>query len=165
MPRAFMRRSVCPANRMIDERRARRTDLAHNVMSRADDQCGNTARFDHVSDETHGLMTEGSVGDEQGEVDLCLHQLLRESRSESIFNFLMFAHAAHEGVVKRREAPDGTFPSQCSQCRARKDDFRILFRHSPYARVMIDNDRAAARIRRHAPVTQVFARNKRFLVG
>ena len=165
MPRAFMRRSECPANRMIDERRARRSDLAHNVVSRADDQGGNTACFDHVSDETHGLMTEGSVGDEQGEVDLCLRQFLRESRSESIFNLLMLAHAAHEGVVKRREAADDTLPGQCNQRGTGKDDFRILFRHGPYARVMIDNDRAAARIRRYAPVTQVFARNKRFLAG
>jgi hypothetical protein len=31
-------------------------------VGRADDQCRNPAGFDHVSDETDGLMAEGSIG-------------------------------------------------------------------------------------------------------
>jgi hypothetical protein len=102
MPRAFMRRAECPANRMIDEGGARRGDLDHNVVCRADHQCWDAARFDHVSDETDGLMAEGSVGDEQGEVDARLSQFLRELRRKRFFNFVMLANTTHEGIVKRR---------------------------------------------------------------
>ena len=62
-------RAECPTDRMVDKRRARRRNLLHDVVDSAKDQGRNTTPFDHVSDETDGLMTEGSVGDEQGEVD------------------------------------------------------------------------------------------------
>jgi len=66
---AVVRRTERSADRVIDKCRARRSNFAHDIESRADDQGWNTTPFDHVSDETHGLMTEGSVGDEQGEID------------------------------------------------------------------------------------------------
>ena len=68
---AVVWRTERSADRVIGECRARRSNLAHDVVSRADDQGRNTTPFDHVSDETDGLMTEGSVGDEQGEIDPC----------------------------------------------------------------------------------------------
>jgi hypothetical protein len=30
-------------------------------VGRADDQCRNSARFDHMGNETDGLMTKGSI--------------------------------------------------------------------------------------------------------
>ena len=62
--RAFLRRPECSSDRMIHESGARRHHFAHDVVSRADNQSGNAAPFDHVRDETDGLMAEGSVGDE-----------------------------------------------------------------------------------------------------
>jgi hypothetical protein len=43
--------------------------LAHDVVRRADDQRRDSMLFDHVRDETDGLMAERSIGDEQGEVN------------------------------------------------------------------------------------------------
>ena len=39
----------------------RRNDFAHNVIGRADDECGNTESFDHMRDKTDGLMAKRSV--------------------------------------------------------------------------------------------------------
>ena len=64
MARALIGRPECSADGMIDECRARRRHFAHDILSRADHQGGNAARFDHVCDETDGLMAKGSVGDE-----------------------------------------------------------------------------------------------------
>jgi hypothetical protein len=57
---------------MIDECRARRCDLAHDVMGGADHQRRNAVPFDDMGDETNGLMTERSVGHQQREIDLGL---------------------------------------------------------------------------------------------
>ena len=73
---------------MIDEGRARRRDLAHDVVRRADHQCRDAAGFDHVGDETDGLMAERSVGNEQGEIDLRLAAVLAASAGASRFQFL-----------------------------------------------------------------------------
>ena len=57
---------------VVDKNRARGRDFAHDVERRPNDQRGNTSTFDHVSDETDGLVTKGSIGDEEGEIDFCL---------------------------------------------------------------------------------------------
>jgi len=54
-----------PSDRVVDERRPRRPDFAHDVVSRSDHQRRYTLRFDYVRDETDGLVTEGSIGHEQ----------------------------------------------------------------------------------------------------
>jgi len=59
---AIVGRSEGAADGMIDERRARRRDFAHDVVCRADDQRRNSTCFNHMSDETDGLMAEGSIG-------------------------------------------------------------------------------------------------------
>jgi hypothetical protein len=53
---------------MVDENRSRRSDSAHDVVSRSDDECGNAPSFDDVGDETDGLMAERSIGNEKREV-------------------------------------------------------------------------------------------------
>jgi hypothetical protein len=77
---AVMRRPERSADRMIDKRRARRGDCAHNVVRSADHQCGNAAALDYVSDETDGLMAERSVGNEQREIDARLRELAGQRR-------------------------------------------------------------------------------------
>jgi hypothetical protein len=66
---AVARRTEGSADGMIDERCARRDDFAHDVMGGADDQRRNSPGFDDVSDETDGLVAEGSIRDEQGKID------------------------------------------------------------------------------------------------
>ncbi len=68
----IVRWSKGAADRMIDERCARRCDPAHDVERRADHHGRNSCRFDHVGDETDGLMAEGSVRYEQRKIDFTL---------------------------------------------------------------------------------------------
>jgi len=101
MARPLVRRAEGPADRMIDESGTRWWDFAHNVISRADDQRGNAAPFDHVSDETDGLMAERSVGDEQSEIDFRGGQFFGQRRRQHILDFMVPANASHEGEMKR----------------------------------------------------------------
>ena len=87
---------------MIDEGRPRRRDLSQDIVRRADDQSWNASAFDHVGDETDGLMAKRSIGNEQSQVDPGLLQFSGERRRECVFNFLMAPHAAHEREVKGR---------------------------------------------------------------
>ena len=91
-----MRRAEGSGDGMIDERRARRNNLAHDVVGRADNQGWNTARFDDVSDETDGLMAERSIRDQQGEVHIRRCQLGGERGRKLTLDFLVPAHPAHE---------------------------------------------------------------------
>ena len=87
---------------MIDEGCPRRRHLSHDVVRCADDQSRNALGFDHVGDETDGLVAKRSIGDEQSQVDLGLPQFSGEHRRKRVFNFLMAPHAAHEREVKGR---------------------------------------------------------------
>ena len=89
-------------DRMIDEDGAWGRDFAHDVEDRSDNQCGDASAFNDMSDETDGLMAEGSVGNEQCQVHLRLHQLTGDGRRQLVFNFLMLAQPAHERKVVRR---------------------------------------------------------------
>ena len=82
MTRPFVRWPESPADRMIDEGRPRRGDLIHDIVRRADDQSRNALAFDHVGDETDGLVAKRSIGDEQSQVDLGLPQFSGERRRE-----------------------------------------------------------------------------------
>lgn len=93
---SIVRRPKSPADGMIDESGAGWRDGAHDVMSRADHQGRNAPAFDHVGDETDGLMAKWSVGHEQCEVDLRLRQLIGQGKREIALDFLVPAHAAHE---------------------------------------------------------------------
>lgn len=86
---------------MVDESGARRRDLAHNVERGADHQRRNALRLDHVSNETDGLMTEGSIGNEQSEIDAGFNQVLGDGRSELGFDFFVSLNAAHERKMER----------------------------------------------------------------
>ena len=101
-----MWRSEGACYRMIDEGSTRRGDSAHDVVGRADHQCGDAAGFNHVSDETDGLVAEGSVRHKQSEIDLGGKQLLGDRRRQFVFNSFMVAYAAHERIMRRCEAAD-----------------------------------------------------------
>lgn len=94
--RRVVRRPEGPADGMVDKNRARRCDFAHDIERRADHQRRYASSFDHMGYETDGLMTEGSIGNQQGEVDFGLDQVLGDSRSELGFDLVMLPDAAHE---------------------------------------------------------------------
>lgn len=87
---------------MIDKSGAWRRNLAHNIVRRADHQRWYAAAFNDVGDETDGLVAEGSIGNEQCEIDLSICQFLGERGSEIILNHVLCADAAHERKIKRR---------------------------------------------------------------
>jgi hypothetical protein len=94
-----MGRPECPADGMIDKGRARRGNFAHDVAYGANHQRWNSPGFDHMGDETDGLMAEGSVGDEQREIDTGFNQVFGDGRSQLSFDFFVLLNAAHEGEV------------------------------------------------------------------
>ena len=61
--RAVVGRTEGAPHRMIDENGAWRSDLTHDVESRADDQRRDASTLDDMGNETDGLVAEGSVGD------------------------------------------------------------------------------------------------------
>ena len=81
---------------MIDEHGARRRDFTHDVMDRADHQGRNSTPFDHMGDETDGLMAKRSIGDQQGEIDFGSLQVIGDGRREFILYFFMLPQSAHE---------------------------------------------------------------------
>jgi hypothetical protein len=64
-----MGRSESTAHGVVDKDRARGRDFAHDVECRANNQRGNASAFDDMSDETDGLVTKRSIGDEESEID------------------------------------------------------------------------------------------------
>ena len=68
----IVRWSKGAADGMIDEHGSRRPHLAHDVVRRADYQGRNSLALDHVSDETDGLVAEGSIRYEQHKIDFTL---------------------------------------------------------------------------------------------
>ena len=91
-----MRRAEGAPDRMIDKDGAWGRDFTHDVEDRTDDQRGDASPFNDMSDETDGLVAKGSVGNEQCQVHLRLHQLAGDRRRQLVFNFLMLAQPAHE---------------------------------------------------------------------
>jgi hypothetical protein len=106
-----MRRPKCASYRMVDKRGSRRRDFAHDIVSRAGDERRDALTFEDVGDETDRLMAERSVGHEQGEIDLSIRQFSRQRRRELVLNGPVLAHAAHERIMVRREAPNDAAPS------------------------------------------------------
>ena len=103
---AIVWRTERASHRMIDKGGARWGDSAHDIVCGADDQGDNAAGFDHVSDETYGLMTEGSVGNKQRKVDLSASQLFSERRCQFVFDSPVIADSAHERIMRRRKTAD-----------------------------------------------------------
>jgi hypothetical protein len=94
------------ADRMIDEGGARRWDPAHDVVRRADHHCRDSCGFDHMGDETDGLVVEGSIGHEQSKIDLGLLQIAGDGRRQIVFDFLWLSYAAHKRKMKGSDTAD-----------------------------------------------------------
>lgn len=161
----MMGRTESAADGVVDKRCARRHDSAHDIVCRADHERWNSCGFDHVGNETDGLVAKRSVGHEQREIDLGLAQFIGDGRREVVFDSLRLPHTAHERKVKGSDAADFSTFGQLGQRRSWKDYLRILLGNSSYTRVMIDNNFSGTRIRRHTPVAQVLTWNKRLLIG
>jgi len=102
----IVRRTEGAADGMVYEYGAWGFNLAHNVVGRADDQRWDAARFYHMGDETDGLMAEGSIGNQQREIDLSLFQVMGQCGRQILLDLLLPADAAHEGEMKWRDAVD-----------------------------------------------------------
>ena len=74
--RAIMGRPESSPHRMIHKNRARRRNLAHDVECRARDESRNAPIFEHMGDETDGLMAERSAGHEQRQIDCLVCELI-----------------------------------------------------------------------------------------
>ncbi len=57
---------------MIDKNSARRRDMGHDVQDRSNNQSRDVMAFDGMGDETDGLVAEGSIGDQQGKINVGL---------------------------------------------------------------------------------------------
>jgi hypothetical protein len=121
--------------------------------------------FDNMGDETDGLMAEGSVRDEQCQINVGALQLSDYRRRELVLDFLMAPDAALKGNVKCGQASHDLLYSEICQSDHRKDDFRILSRHRSNTRVVINHYLTCLGIGRNEPVAQVFTWRKRLLVG
>jgi hypothetical protein len=165
MPLPIVGRAESAPDRMIDKNRSRRRDFPHDVECRANDQGGNAATFDDVSDKTDGLVAKGSIGNEEREVDFGLLQFLGKSGREIILDVAVSPYAAHEREMKGRKCADDSFVLKVCQCRAWKHDLRILFRDSANPGMVVDDDVAGCRIRSDPPVTEIFPRDEGLLEG
>jgi hypothetical protein len=125
----------------------------HDIERRADDERGNSGAFDNMGDETDGLMAERSIGDEQGQINFGRLKFSCYGRRQIAFDFAVTTKSAHERKVERRNAGDKTVFSKLGESRSRKNNFRILARHPPDSGMMIDDDLAGTRVRRHQPIT------------
>jgi hypothetical protein len=90
-------------HRVINEHCPGWGDLAHDIQRRARYQSRNALGFNRVRDETDGLVTERSVGDEQRQINFELGQFASDDRRQLPFNFLLEPDSTHHGHVKGRE--------------------------------------------------------------
>src|SRR6185369_1017915 len=55
---------------MIDKHGARGAHCSHDIEHRADDECRDSLFFNDIRDQTDAFVAEGSVRDEEREIDL-----------------------------------------------------------------------------------------------
>lgn len=96
-----MGRAEGTAHGVVDENGARWRNDVHNVKGCADYHCGDSVTFNDVSDETDGLVAEGSVWHQKRQIDLRALQLAGDSRSKVGFYLFVTAEPAHKRNVKR----------------------------------------------------------------
>lgn len=94
--RAVMGRAEGAAHGVIDKNRARRRDLADNIEGRARQQCRNTLIFNHMRDETNGLVAKRSIRHQQCQVNFDLGHFPGDGGSQFGFNLLLAPDPAHD---------------------------------------------------------------------
>ena len=85
----------------VHEDGPRRVGLLHDVPDCAHEQRRNAGSLDAVCDKTHGLVAEGSVGDEQTQVNVELPQLVGKGRGQFLLDLLMELSPAGERKEQR----------------------------------------------------------------
>ena len=68
------------AEREVGKDKARHPALLNNITGRAEDDRGNAVRFEMPGDQTHGLVTHRSQGDQQGNIDPILTTEVEDGR-------------------------------------------------------------------------------------
>lgn len=68
------------AERKVGKDKARHPALLNNIAGRAEDDRGNAVRFEMPGDQTHGLVTHRSQGDQQGNIDPILATKVEHGR-------------------------------------------------------------------------------------
>ena len=107
MALSIVGRSKRASHGVVDKCGPRRRHDPHDIERRPGDERRDAATLDDMSDETDGLMTERSIGHEQGEIDLSLDQLTVQRRSELVLHRLVLTHAAHKREMERCKVADG----------------------------------------------------------
>src|SRR5215510_14647442 len=113
-----------------------------------------------MGDETDGLMTEGSIGDKQSQIDIGSLQLPSYRRPEFVLDLSMPPDTAHKRNVNGGQASHDFLCSETRQSGHGKNELGILAWHRADARVVINHNLAWFGIGWNEPVSKVFGRGK-----
>jgi hypothetical protein len=72
VPQSVARTAKGATHRMINKDGAGRPDLSHDVEDCTDNKGWDSVTLDDMGDETDGLVAEGSIGDQQGKINVGL---------------------------------------------------------------------------------------------
>ena len=94
--------------RKVGKDKARYPALLDNIAGRAEDDRGNAVRFKMSGDQTHGLVTHRSQGDQQGNIDPILTTKVKDGRG-ILLNSLPRTIDRGYAVEARRQAAKPAF--------------------------------------------------------
>ena len=92
----------------VGKDKTRHAALLDNIARRAEDDCGNALRLQMSGDQTHGLVTHRSQGDQQGNIDPILTTEVEDGRGILVHSL---AHTIDRGyaIEARRQAAEPAF--------------------------------------------------------
>ena len=96
------------AEREVGKDKARYAALLDNIAGRAKDDRGNTVRFKMPGNQTHGLVTHRSQGDQQGNIDPILTTEVEGGRGIFVHSLPCTIDRGH-AVEARRQAAEPAF--------------------------------------------------------
>lgn len=96
------------AERKVGKDKARHPALLDNVTGRAEDDRGNAVRFKMPGDQTHGLVTHRSQGDQQGNIDSIFTAEIEDGRGILVNSPPRTIDRGHT-VKARRQAAKSAF--------------------------------------------------------
>ena len=96
------------AEREVGKDKARHPALLDNIAGRAEDDRGNTVRFEMPGNQTHGLVTHRSQGDQQGNIDAILTAEVEHGRGILVNSPPHTIDRGH-AVKARRQAAEPAF--------------------------------------------------------
>ena len=94
--------------RKVGKDKARHPTLLNNIAGRAEDDRGNALRFEMPGDQTHGLVTHRSQGDQQGNIDAILTTKVEDGRGILVNSPPRTIDSGH-AVKARRQAAKPAF--------------------------------------------------------